>query len=229
MNRESAKTEDNANSNEDSSHAELLNSIYRLQRHFYDFTRKYYLFGRDRLLNQMLADNPGSILEVGCGTGRNLKILSKLANSDLKLFGLDASTAMLEQAEKNLSNLKNKVPVCFGFAESFSGENLFGQEKFDQVFFSYALSMIPDWQGAINNGLNHLKPHGKMWIVDFWDQGGYPRWFQGLLKRWLALFHVRYEPALPPFLEGLKDQGYRVIFEPVGRRYAYIASIKKIS
>ena len=40
----------------DSNHAALMNSIYRRQRHIYDFTRKYYLFGRDRLIGMMRAN-----------------------------------------------------------------------------------------------------------------------------------------------------------------------------
>jgi len=30
--------------------AELMNRTYRHQRHVYDFTRKYYLLGRDRVI-----------------------------------------------------------------------------------------------------------------------------------------------------------------------------------
>ncbi len=30
-----------------------LNNLYRFQRHFYDVTRRFFLFGRDELLRQM--------------------------------------------------------------------------------------------------------------------------------------------------------------------------------
>ncbi|TIV74063.1 MAG: SAM-dependent methyltransferase, partial [Mesorhizobium sp.] len=33
------------------SHAELMDGVYRWQRHIYDLTRKYYLLGRDRLID----------------------------------------------------------------------------------------------------------------------------------------------------------------------------------
>ncbi len=33
------------------SHAELMDGVYRYQRHVYDLTRKYYLLGRDRLID----------------------------------------------------------------------------------------------------------------------------------------------------------------------------------
>ncbi len=31
-------------------HRSFLNTYYGISRHFYDVTRKYYLFGRDRVL-----------------------------------------------------------------------------------------------------------------------------------------------------------------------------------
>ena len=33
--------------------AELMDRLYRRQRHLYDFTRKYYLPGRDRLIHRL--------------------------------------------------------------------------------------------------------------------------------------------------------------------------------
>ena len=39
---------------------------------YYDASRRYYLLGRDRLLDQLAPPPGGSILEIGCGTGRNL-------------------------------------------------------------------------------------------------------------------------------------------------------------
>ena len=53
-------------------HAALMDRVYRRQRHIYDFTRKYYLFGRDRLIDAMQPKPGARILEVGCGTARNL-------------------------------------------------------------------------------------------------------------------------------------------------------------
>src|SRR6202012_4815674 len=79
-------------------HAELMDRVYRRQRYIYDFTRKYYLFGRDRLIRE-LALKPGArVIEVGCGTARNLIKIAQ-AYPQAQLFGLDASDAMLESAE----------------------------------------------------------------------------------------------------------------------------------
>ena len=74
-----------------------LNNLYRFQRHFYDLTRRFFLFGRDDWLRQMRVQPAESALEVGCGTGRNLLKLSRLV-PQARLFGLDAADEMLKTA-----------------------------------------------------------------------------------------------------------------------------------
>ena len=53
-------------------HAALMDKVYRRQRHIYNLTRKYYLLGRDRLVRQLRARPPERVVEIGCGTARNL-------------------------------------------------------------------------------------------------------------------------------------------------------------
>ena len=53
-------------------HADLMDGIYRHQRHIYDATRKFYLLGRDEMIEGLAVPSGGSVLEIGCGTGRNL-------------------------------------------------------------------------------------------------------------------------------------------------------------
>ena len=69
----------------------LMNRIYRRQRHIYDFTRKYYLLGRDALIAQLRPQPGARVLEIGCGTGRNL-ILAARRYPDAHFFGIDVST-----------------------------------------------------------------------------------------------------------------------------------------
>ena len=72
--------------------------MYRYQRHIYDLTRKYYLLGRDRLIAGLDVPPGGTVLEVGCGTGRNL-VLAARRYPAARLFGLDISAAMLDTAQ----------------------------------------------------------------------------------------------------------------------------------
>ena len=54
-----------------------MDRMYRHQRYIYDLTRKYYLFGRDKLIAELPVQGNDLICEVGCGTARNLVLLAK--------------------------------------------------------------------------------------------------------------------------------------------------------
>jgi S-adenosylmethionine-diacylgycerolhomoserine-N-methlytransferase len=49
-----------------------MDRLYRRQRHFYDLTRKHYLLGRDQLIEGLGPPSGSRVLEIGCGTARNL-------------------------------------------------------------------------------------------------------------------------------------------------------------
>ena len=74
-----------------------MDAIYRYQRYVYDATRKYYLLGRDRLLAELQPPAGGSVLEIACGTGRNL-ILAARRYPNARFYGFDISNAMLDTA-----------------------------------------------------------------------------------------------------------------------------------
>ena len=78
-------------------HAETMDAMYRYQRHIYDLTRKYYLFGRDRLIDGLAVPKGGTVLEAACGTGRNLKRVAH-RYPDARLYGFDISREMLVSA-----------------------------------------------------------------------------------------------------------------------------------
>ncbi|TIV06609.1 MAG: class I SAM-dependent methyltransferase, partial [Mesorhizobium sp.] len=129
------------------SHAELMDGVYRWQRHIYDLTRKYYLLGRDRLIDGLDVPQGGTVLELGCGTGRNIALAAR-RYPDARFFGLDISAEMLETANAAIARegLSGKVKLARGDATDFDAKALFGLEHFDRVFVSYSLSMIPGWE-----------------------------------------------------------------------------------
>jgi S-adenosylmethionine-diacylgycerolhomoserine-N-methlytransferase len=168
-----------------------MDAIYGLQRHFYDLTRKYYLLGRDRLVARLDVPVQGTALEIGCGTGRNIALAARRYPT-AKLHGIDISSEMLRTAEAKLDGLiaRDAVRLARGDATSFEAARLFCQSQFDRVWFSYTLSMIPEWQAAFHHGLNLVAPGGSLHIVDFGQQSGLPGWFRSILRAWLLRFHV---------------------------------------
>ena len=214
--------------------AVAMDRMYRLTRHVYDLTRAYYLLGRDRMLAEVVTSRSTATLEVGCGTARNLIKLARRPEPGL-LCGIDASAEMLETAARSIARAGvpaaglEPIRLRQGLAERLDARTIFGRdEPFDTIFFSYCLSMVPSWPGAIEAALANLKPGGRMLIVDFWDQQDLPAVFAAGLKKWLAVFHVHYRPEVQAALVELGQSGRAdVTIESVGRRYAYIATLRK--
>lgn len=172
-------------------HGGLMDSVYRHQRHIYDLSRKYYLLGRDDLIADLAPPPGGAVLEIGCGTGRNLIAVGR-AWPQARLYGVDISEAMLETARKAVAKvgMSDRVVLRQGDACGFDPGQLFGRADFQRVFISYALSMIPDWQGALRQAAGCVADGGKLELVDFGQQDGLPAFWKRVLFGWLARFHV---------------------------------------
>lgn len=204
-----------------------MDAIYARQRHFYDLTRKYYLLGRDRLIAQLAVPQRGSVLEVGCGTGRNLIAVAKRYPT-ARLFGLDISEEMLTTARAKVAaaGFADRISLTQADATEFDAMALFGCAKFDRVFFSYTLSMIPDWQAAILQGAKATG--GELHLVDFGQQERLPDWFRRALAAWLAKFDVDPRKSLPDAIDRIgHDVGLAPHFQPLYRGYAWSGSLTR--
>ncbi|MBO9124776.1 MULTISPECIES: class I SAM-dependent methyltransferase [unclassified Rhizobium] len=207
-------------------HADLMDGMYRYQRHIYDLTRKYYLLGRDQTIRNLDLIRGATLLEVGCGTGRNLALAHR-HYPQAKLYGLDISQEMLISARKTFAGLNTSADFRVADATAFNARD-FGVDGFDRVMISYALSMIPDWERAIDASLAALAPGGQLHIVDFGQQEGLPGWFRALLRSWLDKFHVTPRATLRDVLQAKADQeNAQLIFKTIGGGYAWRAIIIK--
>ena len=115
-----------------------------------------------------------------------------------------------------------------GLAEELNHRKTFGlAEPLDVIYFSYSISMIPTWRESILQAVANLKPQGKMYIVDFYDQRDLPQWFRTILKTWLRQFNVQFWNDLIPFLYDLEKAGTgRLRLESIAHRYAFIADFQ---
>ena len=210
-------------------HAAHMDGIYRTQRIIYDATRKFYLLGRDRMVEGLAPPGGGRVLEVGCGTARNL-ILAAKRYPDARFYGFDISKMMLETAAANVARagLADQITLAEGDASHFSSQALFGLPSFDRVYISYAVSMIPPWQAAIAQGFAAVAPGGSLHIVDFGQQAELPGWFRAGLHGWLAKFSVEPRAGLEAELTALAArEGARLTFERLHRDYAQLAVVTK--
>ena len=173
-------------------HEAVLDRVYRRQRYVYDFTRKYYLFGRDRLIRELDLRPGQRLIEIGSGTARNLIAVAR-RYPGTELYGLDASLEMLKTAKPAIdrAGLGGRVSLAHGLAEDLDPALFGGGRPFDRVVFSYSLSMIPQWKQAVNRASMVLAAGGRIHVVDFGDFTGLGRPGAALLQAWLRFFHVQ--------------------------------------
>lgn len=208
---------------------DLMDRIYATQRHIYDATRKFYLLGRDELIEDLEPPEGGSVLEIGCGTARNLIAVAR-RYPDVTCYGLDVSQAMLVTARTSVARagLTGRIHLAEADATCFDGAALFGRETFDRVLISYALSMIPPWQAVLRHAGTAVAPGGALHIVDFGDQARLPRGFKRGLEAWLAKFHVAPRESLPLEIERLAaEQAMLASTRPLYRGYAISAALRR--
>jgi S-adenosylmethionine-diacylgycerolhomoserine-N-methlytransferase len=140
---------------------------YSFQSKIYDTTRWTFLFGRDAIIEAIPLPVQGNytILEIGCGTGRNLDKLARRF-PQAQLIGIDISADMLLKAAKSLNWCTNRLTLI----ESPYEAGKVPPGSCDVILFSYALSMInPQWLELVNQAIIDLKAGGYLAVVDFHD------------------------------------------------------------
>ena len=209
--------------------AALMDRMYRRQRHIYDLSRKFYLLGRDEAITRLRPAPGDKVLEIGCGTGRNLVKLAQ-AYPEARLFGVDVSQEMLATAAASAARagLASRVALSQADAKAFDPRGLFGFACFERVMISYALSMIPPWRKALAQALDLVAPGGSLEIADFGDCAGLPRPFKAGLRRWLAAFDVNPREDLSDALAALAaKRGMTCEIESWFRGYAVLAVARR--
>jgi S-adenosylmethionine-diacylgycerolhomoserine-N-methlytransferase len=209
--------------------AALMDRMYRSQRHIYDLSRKFYLLGRDEAIARLRAAPGDKVLEIGCGTGRNLVKLAQ-AYPEARLFGLDVSREMLATAAASTARagLAAHISLAQADATAFEPQRPFGCTSFERVMISYALSMIPPWREALGRALDIVAPGGSLQIVDFGDCAGLPLPFKAGLRRWLAAFDVSPREDLSDALAALAaKRGMTCEIESWFRGYAVLAVARR--
>ena len=135
----------------------------------YDKVMNIASFGKYKgFINKAIADigisKNDKILDLGCGTGRNILLMNKYAGDDSLLIGLDISENMESQFEENTINYPNINFINKRIDQLFDLE-----QKFDKIFISFVIHGFPHEirKIIIKNAYNNLKPGGTFNILDF--------------------------------------------------------------
>lgn len=153
------------------SHAERLESFYGGQAGGYDDFRKRLLTGRKELMEAMEPRADEVWVDMGGGTGANLEFLGDNLAKLKKLYLVDLTESMLKIADKRIErNGWTNVETRQADATTWRPEC----GSVDAIFFSYSLTMIPDWFAAVDRAYEALKPGGTIGVVDFYIARKYP-------------------------------------------------------
>jgi ubiquinone/menaquinone biosynthesis C-methylase UbiE len=106
---------------------------------------------------------PGeTVLEVGCGTGRNLPLLCDAVGGDGQVIGVDASSGMLARAQRWVrDDSRHNVRLLHQDAAEL---NL--STQVDAVLFSLSYSVLPDRQAVLHKAWGALSPGGRLVVMD---------------------------------------------------------------
>ncbi len=190
-------------------HADRLAAFYGPQAAHYDAFRERLLQGRGELLQGLwqrleAEANPApKLLELGAGTGHNLSYLGDTVDRFARIDLVDLCEPLLEQARLKWQG-HEQIHIHGGDATIFHTPS-----PVDAVYFSYSLTMIPNWFQAIENAIDNLKPGGWLGVVDFYvarkhpapgaaRHNGFTRHFWPM---WFAHDGVRPNQDLLPYLQ----------------------------
>jgi S-adenosylmethionine-diacylgycerolhomoserine-N-methlytransferase len=209
--------------------AAAMDRIYGWQAGVYDVTRRYYMLGRDQLIANLSPPEGAHVLEIGCGTGRNL-VKAARRWPQAQFHGIDVSQVMLAKARQAIhkSGLQPRILLAEADATCLDSQALFNVRSYERIYFSYTLSMVPEWGRALVHAADMLAPGGVLFVTDFGDQSGFPRWFRVALRKWLAMFHVTPRDDFEACLRRIAaSRGMECDFVPLHGGYSFIAALRR--
>lgn len=174
------------------SHYELLNNIYSVN----DFIN-YFTPGCD------------SIIDIGCGTGRNIPLLSQYTN---KIIGIDSSPRMLQLAE----HICKELNVNYELKLTDTNSTPFNSDSISGAFINMVLHHIPDPGSAINEVGRILCKNGKLLLIEFLEHND-ESMREKYADLWLGFSQIQ-------LTEWLKDSGF-IIEEAVTKKESQLPAI----
>jgi S-adenosylmethionine-diacylgycerolhomoserine-N-methlytransferase len=177
------------------SHANRLERFYAPQARDYDRFRERLLHGRSDLVESLPVEPGSRVVELGGGTGRNVEYFGeRLPELDCVRI-VDLCEPLLEVARQRFAGFPN---VCCTLADATTWRPA---EPVDCVYFSYALTMIPDWRAAIDNAIAMLARGGTLGVVDFHVSARHGRATRAFWPRWFAHDGVHLSDEHLPYLQ----------------------------
>lgn len=201
-----------------------IEQLYTHHAPIYDLTEKVYrLFGfqekryrRDAIatLNLNVGD---TVVDLGCGTGKNFAQILEKIGADGHLIGVDLTAAMLKQAQRKIDkyNWHNVTLVHSDVADYRFPDQVNG------VLSTFALSFSEDYAAVIERSAEALRPvDGHLVIADMCWSDELPHWVMRVGTRFAAPFGVSHA-SLKRDMWGSVRQNFRI----ANRTYYYFNTV----
>ena len=156
-----------------------LADLYAKRAALYDLTANtYYLLGfrefayRKAAIRALNLRRGDTVVEIGCGTGLNFSGLIDRIGPEGKLIGVDLTPEMLHGAANRVRrNSWSNVELISQDAAAY----LF-PERLDGILSTFALTLIPEYDQIVRNGVAALGPGKRFVILDFKEPEHWPSW-----------------------------------------------------
>lgn len=204
------------------SHAAALTAFYAPQAGAYDRFREKLLHGRAELVERIELPVRAHVVELGGGTGRNAEFFGDRLSRIERFEIVDLCAPLLAAARERA----RRIPALRAIEADATTYR--PHQPVDAVYFSYALTMIPDWRAAIANALAMLKPGGVIGVVDFHVSDAHSALTRRFWPAWFGHDGVRISPEHLPELRRLVpnhtvvEARAKVPYLPVGRVPYYV-------
>jgi ubiquinone/menaquinone biosynthesis C-methylase UbiE len=181
---------------------------------------------RNRTVKILSLKKGDTVLEVGCGTGRNLSLLRDAVGDEGRVYGVDISEQMLKRADelKRKNNWEN-VRLFREDAVNFRTD-----ESLNGVLFSLSYATIEHRYEVLSNLLSQLKQGGCIVIMDSRFPQGIPGKLITPFKPVIIQFlkaTVLGNPYVKPVEELAEITGCKVEVEELSAGFYFIAKAVK--
>jgi ubiquinone/menaquinone biosynthesis C-methylase UbiE len=117
---------------------------------------------RSKAVSRLELKRGSHVLEVGCGTGRNLAPLLEVVGAEGQVYGVDLSEGMLAEAKELCAKREwHNVELMRADAADYALP-----EPVDGAIFSLSYAVIPHHRDALHHAWKQLRPGGYLVIMD---------------------------------------------------------------
>jgi SAM-dependent methyltransferase len=152
-----------------------MRALYdRTARHYDAASFLYRLTGiehrRKQLIESMALPKGGTVVDLGTGTGANLKLLSKAVGETGTVIGVDLSPGMLAKARDKIEHLPNvKLVECDSRSFEFPA-------RLDGVISTFSLEFIPEYEAVIKRTTLALSGGAPLALMGLKYPARWPEW-----------------------------------------------------